>query len=115
MMNILEAEGRGRSQPGSLLCTTRLVVILVDDHWRETAAGLHDENPWSWAMAEERQPPRGHAPPTVVRRKMGSTGSTRWEFGNKEHKLFGGKVAKRRDPSTSPLGERWCIPSKQAI
>jgi hypothetical protein len=32
MMNILEAEGRGRPQPGSLLSTTRLVVILVDDH-----------------------------------------------------------------------------------
>jgi hypothetical protein len=45
MMNILEAEGRGRPQPGSLLSTTRLVVILVDDHWWETAAGLHDENP----------------------------------------------------------------------
>jgi hypothetical protein len=44
MMNILEAEGRGRPQPGSLLSTTRLVVILVDDHWWETAAGLHDEN-----------------------------------------------------------------------
>jgi hypothetical protein len=45
MMNILEAKGRGRPQPGSLLSTTRLVVILVDDHWRETAVGLHDENP----------------------------------------------------------------------
>jgi hypothetical protein len=45
MMNILEAEGRGRPQPGSLLSTTRLVVIRVDDHWWETAAGLHDENP----------------------------------------------------------------------
>jgi hypothetical protein len=45
MMNILEAEGRERPQPGSLLSTTRLVVILVDDHWRETAAGLYDENP----------------------------------------------------------------------
>jgi hypothetical protein len=45
MMNILEAEGRGRPQPGSLLSTTRLVVILVGDHWQETAAGLHDENP----------------------------------------------------------------------
>jgi hypothetical protein len=44
-MNILEAEGRGRPQPGSLLFTKRLVVILVDDHWWETAAGLHDENP----------------------------------------------------------------------
>jgi hypothetical protein len=28
-----------------LLPTTRLVVILLDDHWRGTAAGLHDENP----------------------------------------------------------------------
>jgi hypothetical protein len=45
MMNILEAEGRGRPQPDSLLSTTRLVVILLDDHWREIAAGLHDENP----------------------------------------------------------------------
>jgi hypothetical protein len=45
MMNILEAEGRGRPQPGSLLSTMRLVVILVDDHWREIVAGLHDENP----------------------------------------------------------------------
>jgi hypothetical protein len=45
MMNILEAEGRGRPQPGSLLSTMRLVVILVDDNWREIAAGLHDENP----------------------------------------------------------------------
>jgi hypothetical protein len=44
MMNILEAEGRGRPQPGSLLSTTRLVVILVDDHWREAVARLHDEN-----------------------------------------------------------------------
>jgi hypothetical protein len=44
MMNILGAEGRGRPQPDSLLSTTRLVVILVDDHWREIAAGLHDEN-----------------------------------------------------------------------
>jgi hypothetical protein len=32
MMNILEAEGKGRPQPGSLLSTTRLVVILVDHH-----------------------------------------------------------------------------------
>jgi hypothetical protein len=45
MMNILEAEGRGKPQPGSLLSTTRLVAILVDDHSWETAAGLHDENP----------------------------------------------------------------------
>jgi hypothetical protein len=46
MMNILEAEGGGgvRLQPDSLLSTTRLVVILLDDHWREIAAGLHDEN-----------------------------------------------------------------------
>jgi hypothetical protein len=27
-----------------LLPTTRLVVILMDDHRRGTAAGLHDEN-----------------------------------------------------------------------
>jgi hypothetical protein len=45
MMNILEAEGRGRPQPGSLFSTTTLVVIPLDDHWREIAAGLHDENP----------------------------------------------------------------------
>jgi hypothetical protein len=45
MMNILEAEGRGRPQPDSLLYTTRRVVILVDDHRPEVAAGLHDENP----------------------------------------------------------------------
>jgi hypothetical protein len=45
MMNILEAEGRGRPQPGSLLSITRLAVILLDDHWREIATGLHDENP----------------------------------------------------------------------
>jgi len=44
MMNILEAEGRGRLQPGSLLSTTRLVVILVDDHRPEVAIGLRDEN-----------------------------------------------------------------------
>jgi hypothetical protein len=45
MMNILEAKGRGRPQPGSLLSTTRLVVILVDDHRPKVAAGLNDENP----------------------------------------------------------------------
>jgi hypothetical protein len=45
MMNILEAEGRGRPQPGSLLSTTRLVVILMDDHRPEVATGLCDENP----------------------------------------------------------------------
>jgi hypothetical protein len=45
MMNILEGEGGGRPQPDSLLSTTRLVVILVDDHRREIAVGLHDENP----------------------------------------------------------------------
>jgi hypothetical protein len=44
MMNILEVEG-GRPQPGLLLPTTRLVVILLDDHWWGTAARLHDENP----------------------------------------------------------------------
>jgi hypothetical protein len=43
MMNILEAEGRGRPQPGSLLSTTRLVVIRVDDHRPEVATGLRDE------------------------------------------------------------------------
>jgi hypothetical protein len=45
MMNILEAEDRRRPQPGSLLSTTRLVVIPLNDHWRGVAAGLHDENP----------------------------------------------------------------------
>jgi hypothetical protein len=45
MMNILEAEGRGRPQPGLLLSTTWLVVIPLDDHWGEIAVGLHDENP----------------------------------------------------------------------
>jgi hypothetical protein len=45
MMNILEAEGRGRPQPGSLFPTTRLAVIIPGDHGRGTAAGLHDENP----------------------------------------------------------------------
>ena len=45
MMNILEAEGRGRPQPGSLLSSTRLVVILVDDHRLEVVTGLRDENP----------------------------------------------------------------------
>jgi hypothetical protein len=44
-MNILEAKGRGRPQPSLLLSTTRLVVILVDDQWWETAARLRDENP----------------------------------------------------------------------
>jgi hypothetical protein len=44
-MNILEAEGRGRPQPDSLLSTTRLVVIIVDDHQPEVATGLRDENP----------------------------------------------------------------------
>jgi hypothetical protein len=45
MMTILEAEGRGRLHPGSLLSTTRLVVILVNDHRPEVATGLRDENP----------------------------------------------------------------------
>jgi hypothetical protein len=45
MMNILETEGRGRPQPGSLFSTTRLVVILEDDHRPEVATGLRDENP----------------------------------------------------------------------
>jgi hypothetical protein len=45
MMNILEAEAGGKPQPGLLLPTARLVVILLVDHWRGTAAGLHDENP----------------------------------------------------------------------
>jgi hypothetical protein len=45
MMNILEAEGRGRPQPGSLFSTTRLTVIILGDRWRGAAVGLHDENP----------------------------------------------------------------------
>jgi hypothetical protein len=45
MMNILEAEGRGRPRPGSLFPTTRLAVIVLGDHWWGTATGLHDENP----------------------------------------------------------------------
>jgi hypothetical protein len=45
MMNILEARAGGRPQPGSLLSTTRLVVILVDDHRPEVATRLRDENP----------------------------------------------------------------------
>jgi hypothetical protein len=45
MMNFLEAEGRGRPRPGSLFPTTRLAVIILGDHWRGSAAWLHDENP----------------------------------------------------------------------
>jgi hypothetical protein len=45
MMKILEAEDGGRPQLGSLLSTTRLVVIPLDDHWQGVAVGLHDENP----------------------------------------------------------------------
>jgi hypothetical protein len=41
----LKLRAGGKPQPGSLLSTMRLVVILVDDHWWETAAGLHDEYP----------------------------------------------------------------------
>ena len=45
MMNILEAEGGGRPQPGSLLPTIELVVTVLGDHRRGDAAGLPDENP----------------------------------------------------------------------
>jgi hypothetical protein len=45
MMNILEAEGRGRPRPGSLFPTTRLTVIILGDRRQGTAAGLRDENP----------------------------------------------------------------------
>jgi hypothetical protein len=45
MMNILEAEGRGRPQPDSPFSTTRLAVIVLGDRGRGTAVGLHDENP----------------------------------------------------------------------
>jgi hypothetical protein len=41
----LKLRAGGRLQPDSLLSTTRLVVILVDDHRREVAARPHDENP----------------------------------------------------------------------
>jgi hypothetical protein len=39
------SSSEGTSKPDSLLSTTRLVVIPLDDHWREIAAELHDENP----------------------------------------------------------------------
>jgi hypothetical protein len=45
MMNILEAEGRGRPRPGSLFPTTKPTVIILGDRRRGTAVGLHDENP----------------------------------------------------------------------
>jgi hypothetical protein len=45
MMNILEAEGRWRTRPGSLFPTTRPTVIILGDRRRGTTAGLHDENP----------------------------------------------------------------------
>jgi hypothetical protein len=45
MMNIIEAEGRGRPRPDSLFSTTRLTVIILGDRRQGTAAGLHDENP----------------------------------------------------------------------
>jgi hypothetical protein len=45
MMDILEAEGRGRPQPGSLFSTTRMTVIILGDRRRGTAARTHDENP----------------------------------------------------------------------
>jgi hypothetical protein len=41
----LKLRAGGRPQPGSLLSTTRLVVILVDDHRPKVATGLRDENP----------------------------------------------------------------------
>jgi hypothetical protein len=45
MMNILEAEGRGRPRSDSLFPTTRPTIIILGDRRRGTAAGLHDENP----------------------------------------------------------------------
>jgi hypothetical protein len=45
MMDILEAEGRGRPQPGSLFSTTRMTVIILGDRRWGTAARTHDENP----------------------------------------------------------------------
>jgi hypothetical protein len=45
MMNILEAEGGEEAAAQLASPTTRLVVILLDGHWRGTAARLHDENP----------------------------------------------------------------------
>jgi hypothetical protein len=38
-MNVLEAEDRGRPQPGSLFPTTRLAVIILGDRRQGTAAG----------------------------------------------------------------------------
>jgi hypothetical protein len=70
MMNILEAEGRGRPRPGSLFPTTRPAVIILGDRRRGTAAGLRDENPSSRAVTEERQPPRGRAPQTAAKRRQ---------------------------------------------
>jgi hypothetical protein len=45
---------------------------------------------------------------------MGSTEPTRWGD-TKEHKLFGGKVAERRDTSTSPPDKYRCIPFQQVV
>jgi hypothetical protein len=39
MMNVLEAEGRGRPRPGSLLPTPRPAIIILGDRRRGTAAG----------------------------------------------------------------------------
>jgi hypothetical protein len=36
---MLEAEARGKPQPGLLLPTMRLVVILLDGHWRGMQPG----------------------------------------------------------------------------
>jgi hypothetical protein len=45
MMNILEAEGRGRPRPGSLFPAIRPAVIILGDRRRGTATELYDENP----------------------------------------------------------------------
>jgi hypothetical protein len=44
MMNILEAEGGREATARLALPHTKLVVILLDDHWWGNAAGLCDEN-----------------------------------------------------------------------
>jgi hypothetical protein len=41
----LKLRARERPRPGSLFPTTRLMVIILGDYRRGTAAGLHDENP----------------------------------------------------------------------
>jgi hypothetical protein len=94
-----------------LLPTTRLVVILLDDHWRGTAARLHDENPLSRAMAEEHRPPRGCAPQTATRRRQDR--QPHYERGLSNDGTAGGDGSDafpssehRRAPSRGPEGGR---------